>query len=415
MLITELKQIIEQISQARRIDVDILINAVKDALKVAAKKRYGNDIDVEIHYNEETYELEAFQFKEVVEDVRNDITEISFEEAEILDPECEIGDSLGIKIDISEFGRIAAQAAKQVIINKVRNAEQEKIYESYKDKKGHIVHGTVIRENKGDIIVNLGNAEAILPVKEQIPGELYNKANMRIKAYVVDVMSNEKGTQIILSRTHPYFLINLFKIEVPEIGDGVVELLGASRIPGVRSKVSVRSNDPNVDPVGACVGIRGTRVQNVVQELKGEKIDIVPWDGNSVKFVCNALAPAEVKRVVLDEENRSMEIIVEDESLSISIGKKGQNVKLASHLTKWRLDVKSESEYSKTVKNGYDSLMSIPEIGMELADSLTKKGFFSAEDICKSSVDELVKIDGLTEESASALIDEAKKVLDFKS
>jgi transcription termination/antitermination protein NusA len=414
MLMTELRQIIEQISKLRKIEENVLINAIKDALKAAAKKKYGNEIDIEIHYNEENGEIEAFQFKEVVEDIENDINQISLEEAEILDSECKLGDSLGVKMDTLEFGRIAAQSAKQVILHKVRNAEQEKIYSSYKDKKGTIVHGTVQRISKGDIIVNLSNAEGILPAREQMPGDFHNRVNSRIRTYVLDVISNERGTQIILSRTHPNFLINLFKTEVPEVSDGLVFVLGATRIPGIRAKVAVQSQDPNVDPVGACVGMRGNRVQNVVQELKGEKIDIIPWNENPVKFVCNALAPAEVTRVVLDEENRNMDIIVPDDSLSIAIGKKGQNVKLASQLTGWRLDVKTESDYSKVMKNGYDSLMSLPSVGMELADSLSRKGFFSAEEISNASIEELVKIESVSEEIALNLINAAAEFIKNK-
>ncbi len=407
MLITEIKRVIEQVSKDRGIDRDVLINALEEALKSAAKKKFGNKIDIDVQYNEESGEIDVFQFKEVTEELTDPDTQIGLEEGRRLDPECEIGDSLGVKRDTSTFGRIAAQSAKQVIIQKMRDAEREAVYSSFSDRKGEIINGIVQRIDRGDIIVNLGQTEAVLPVREQVPRESYRRGD-RIRAYIMNVLYDTRGPQIILSRTHPNFLVNLFKTEVPELSEGIVSIMGVSREPGSRSKFGVASNDSDIDPVGACVGMNGSRVQNVVQELRGEKIDIIMWHADPAKLVCNALSPAEISRVIIDEENRSMEVIVPDEFLSIAIGKRGQNVRLASKLTGWRLDVKSEALYDETMKDGYDSLMSLPGVGIGLADALYEKGFFSAEELSKGSVEDLIQIRDISEEEAGRLIEVAK-------
>ena len=344
MYIADIKRVVDQISRDKGIDRDILIHAVEEAIKSAAKKKFGSHIDIETQYNEETGEVEIFQFREVTETVTDADLEISLAEGRKLDPECEVGDSLGAKMDTSTFGRIAAQSAKQVIIQKMKDAERDVVYSSYIDRKGELINGIVQRFERGDIIVNLGQTEGILPVREQVPRENYRRGD-RVRAFILDILHETRGPQIILSRTHPTFLINLFKTEVPEISEGIVSILAAAREPGLRSKIAVSSTDSDIDPVGACVGMRGSRVQNVVQELRGEKIDIIPWHIDQAKFVCSALAPADITRVVIDEDNRTMEVIVPEESLSIAIGKRGQNVRLASKLTGWRLDVKSEDQY----------------------------------------------------------------------
>ncbi len=403
MLITDIKRVIEQVGRDKGIDAGVLISALEEALKSAARKRYGNRIDIEVKYNEELGEIEVFQFKEVVAEITDPDLQISVEDGIKLDPDCEIGDSLGTKMDTASFGRIAAQSAKQVIIQKLKDAERNAVFSNFINRKGEIINGIVQRFERGNIIVNLGQAEAVLPVKEQLPRENYRRGD-RIRAYIADVRNEAHGPQIILSRTHPDFLIALFKTEVPEISEGLVSIVGASREPGVRAKISVTSNDSDIDPVGACVGMKGSRVQNVVQELRGEKIDIIPWHADPAKFVCNALAPAEISRVIIDEANRSMDVIVPDEFLSVSIGKKGQNVRLASRLTRWRLDVKSESQYSETMKAGYESLTGLPGVSAELADALCEKGFFSAEEIRQSTPEELMNVRGVTEEKASELI-----------
>ena len=406
MFIADIKRVVEQVSRDKGIDRNVLIRALEEALKSAARKKFGSRIDIEVSYNDETGEIEVFQFKEVVEEISEPDLQIGLEEGRRLDPECEVGDSLGTKMDTTTFGRIAAQSAKQVIIQKMKDAERDVVYANFIDRKGEIINGIVQRFDRGDIIVNLGHTEGALHAREQVPRESYRRGD-RIRAYIMDILYETRGPQIILSRTHPNFLINLFKTEVPEITEGIVNIMGAAREPGVRAKIAVASNDSDIDPVGACVGMKGSRVQNVVQELRGEKIDIIPWHVDPARFVCNALAPAEISRVIIDEDNRSMEVIVPDEFLSIAIGKKGQNVRLASKLTKWHLDVISEELYSETMKSGYDSLVALPGVGISLADTLYEMGFFSAEELGKASVEDLMQIRDISEEQANDLLEAA--------
>jgi N utilization substance protein A len=410
MLITDMKRVIEQVSRDKGIEFNVLVKALEEALRSAAKKKFGNKIDIEIQYNDETGELEVFQFKEVVEEVTEPAFQISMKEGRKLDPECEIGDSLGTKMDTTTFGRIAAQSAKQVIIQKLKIAERTAVYNSFVERQGEIINGIVQRTTRNEIIVNLGQAEAILPKREQIPGENYRRGD-RIRAYIVKVLEESRGPQVVLSRTHPAFLINLFKTEVPEINEGIVTIVAAAREAGSRGKIAVSSNDPDIDPIGACVGVKGNRVQSVVQELKGEKIDIIPWHIDPAKFVCNALAPAEVSRVIIDEVNHSMEVVVPDEAQSIAIGRGGQNVRLASKLSGWNLDVKSLTDYDNSIKKGLDSMMELPGINKTLADILSKEGFFSVEDLAKVSIEELAEVSRISNEEAKDLIEDAKQAL----
>jgi len=410
MLISDIKRVVEQVSRDKGIDRDVLIKALEEALKSAARKKFGSKADIEVRYNEETGEIDVYQFKEVVEEITEPDIQITLQEGHRLDPECEIGDSLGVKMDTMTFGRIAAQSAKQVIVQKMKDAERDAVFSSFIDRKGEIINGILQRFERGNIIVNLGQTEGILPVREQVPREVYRRGD-RIRAYILDVLHDTRGPQVILSRTDPNFLVNLFKTEVPEISEGIVSIMGAAREPGSRSKISVSTKDPDIDPVGACVGMKGSRVQNVVQELRGEKIDIIPWHADPAKYVCNALAPAEISRVIIDEENRSMEVIVPDDFLSVAIGKRGQNVRLASKLTGWHLDVKSESRYSEAMKDGYDSLVQLPGVGISLADALYESGFFSAEELSKASVEDLVQIRGVDEKKAHELIEAAIEAL----
>jgi N utilization substance protein A len=403
MQISDIKRVVEQVSRDKGIDRMVLIKALEEALRSAARKKFGSKMEIEVQYNEETGEIEVFQFKDVAEVVTEPALEISLEEGRKLDPDCEIGDSLGTKMDTTTFGRIAAQSAKQVIIQKMKDAEKDAVYSSFIDRKGEIINGIVQRIDRGDIIVNLGQTEGILHVREQVPKETYRRGD-RIRAYILDVLHEARGPQIILSRTHPNFLIQLFRTEVPEISEGIVNIMGAAREPGVRAKFAVASNNSDIDPVGACVGMKGSRVQNVVQELRGEKIDIIPWHVDPAKFVCNALAPAEISRVIIDEANQSMEVIVPDEFLSIAIGKKGQNVRLASKLTGWHLDVKSETKYSKAMQSGYDSLVALPGVGISMADALYELGFYSAEEVSNASPEDLIQVRGIGEEKARKLI-----------
>jgi N utilization substance protein A len=405
-MITDLLRTIDQVSRDKGIDSKILIDALEEAVRSAAKKKFGPDYELEVNFNKEIGEIEVFEFKEVVDKVRDERLQVSLEEARKLDPESEIGDSLGIKMDTDTLGRIAAQSARQVIMQRLREAERDAVYEDFKDRKGEIINGIVQRFEKGAIIANLGKAEVELPLKEQIPNETFTQGD-RIRAYIYDVKQYSKGSQIILSRTHPNFLSALFEGEVPEISENIVKIMQVAREPGSRAKIAVASKDKDVDPVGACVGMKGSRVQAVVQELRGEKIDIVPWDPDPAKFVCNALAPAEILRVIVDEENRSMEVVVPDDQLSLAIGKRGQNVRLASRLTNWKLDVISESEYNSKLKEGYKSLLKLSGVGEKLATALYEMGFSSAEDIAKSEPADLATVKGISERRAQELIQEA--------
>lgn len=337
-----LKNTIDQIVKEKGIDKLIVLEALEQAVLSAANKKYRNTRDLEAHYNEEIGEVELFEFVTVVEEVQDSYKEIDLEEAREVDPDVEIGDSLGMKMDASDFTRIAAQTAKQVIIQKVREAERETIFNEFISRKGELVNGIVRRYEKGELIVDLGRAEAVLPQNEQAPREVYRQGD-RIKALITKIEMTGKGPQILLSRSNPGVLAKLFESEVPEIAEGIVEIKGVVREPGSRSKIAVYSHDSNVDPVGACVGMRGARVQNVVSELRGEKIDIIPWSEDVARFACNALAPAVVSKIYIDEEIKAMEIIVADDQLSLAIGKRGQNVRLAARLTGWRIDIKSET------------------------------------------------------------------------
>jgi N utilization substance protein A len=408
MFIADIKRVVEQVSRDKGIDVEILIRALEEALRSAARKKFGSKVDIEAQYSPDTGEIEVFQFKEVVEEVVEPDLEIDLIEGRKLDPECEVGDSLGTKMDTSTFGRIAAQSAKQVIIQKMKDAERDAVYSSYIDRKGEVINGIVQRVDRGNIIVNLGTTEAILPTREQIPRENYRRGD-RVRALILDVLYDTRGPQVVLSRTHPELLINLFKTEVPEISEGIVEIKGAAREPGSRAKFAVSSHDSDIDPVGACVGMKGSRVQNVVQELRGEKIDIITWHVDAAKYVCNALAPAEIARVIIDEENQAMEVIVPDEFLSVAIGKRGQNVRLASKLTGWHLDVNSESKYDEMMQLGFESLVNIPGVGEGLADAFFEKGIYSAEELADSTVEELVEIRGIGQEKAPVLLENARR------
>lgn len=352
--IINLKHAIDQLVKEKGIDRQIVLEAMEQAVLTAANKKYRNTRDLEAHYNHETGEVELFEFVTVVEEVEDSYKEISLDEAHEIDPEAEIGDSLGEKLDASGFSRIAAQTAKQVIIQKVRDAERETIYNEYSDRIWEVITGMVRRFEKGELLIDLGRAEAVLPAKEQMPREVYRPGD-RIRAIITDIRMTTKGPQIMLSRTHPSMLAKLFEAEVPEIAEGIVEINAIVRDAGSRAKIAVSSNDRDVDPVGACVGMRGARVQNVVSELRGEKIDIIPWSEDIARFACNALSPAQVSKVFVDEEKRALEIVVADDQLSLAIGKRGQNVSLAARLTGCRIDIKSESKIAESEAQEFSS------------------------------------------------------------
>jgi N utilization substance protein A len=407
----ELKRLIEQMGKDKGINKQIIIEALETAMLTAAKKKLGLNADIEAHYNEEAGEIEVFQFKTVVDTVVDNETQVSLDFARgSLDEEAQLGDSLGIKIETSTFGRIAAQTAKQIIIQKVKDAERDNIFDEYKDKKGQLLNGFVQRFDGGNIIVNLGRTEGIIPVSEQIHRESFKRGE-RIRAYVYDVKRISKGPQIVLSRTHPGFLRSLFEMEVPEISEGLIEIVNVAREPGNRSKIAVRTKDKDIDPVGACVGMRGSRVQSVVQELKGERIDIVPYSDDPVKFVCSAISPAKVDRVLIYDDNHSIEVIVPDDQLSLAIGKNGQNVRLAARLTGWKIDVKSETMVSSQSENGHKELMKLPGVDESLAERLFKEGFKSISTIASADAGALSAVPGVDEKAAQSWIDEAGRIL----
>ncbi len=400
----ELSRVIEQVSKEKGIDRAIVVTAVEQAILSAARKAMAPTIQLEAKYNPEIGEVELFKILTVVNKVSDPEVEIAIEDAHAkLDPEAQLGDELLEKLD-QRYGRIAAQAAKQNLIQRLRDAERDIIYNEFKDRKGELTHsGTVQRFEKKNIIVNLGRTDAILPEKEQIPRERYRQGD-RIRAYIHEVELNSKGPQVVLSRTHPGFLVKLFEQEVPEIYEGIVEIKAAAREPGGRAKIAVISNDPDVDPVGACVGMKGTRVQSVVQELRGEKIDIVHWTPDPAEFVCRALAPAKVSKIIMDEDDRSMEVIVPDDQLSLAIGRKGQNVRLASRLTGFKLDVRSEAEAEDEARKARSSLLAVKGLGDLNAELLYQHGFRSPEEVAQADEAQIAEIDGLTPEKAASIV-----------
>ncbi len=404
----DLKRIIDQVGKDKGISRATVVETLEKALVTAARRKYGQEREIEAHFNEDSGEIELFEFKSVVESGAS-AAEIALPDARSYDPEAEVGDQIGVKLDTTGFGRIAAQTAKQVIIQEVRNAERQIVYEEYKDRKGEIVHGVVRRIEKGNLIVDLGRAEGIVFRKEQVPREMF-RVNERIRAYVLDVLKEAKGPQIILSRACTEFLVKAFEQEVPELYEGIVSIEAAAREPGARSKIAVSSRDGDVDPVGACVGMRGSRVQAVVQELRGEKIDIVPWNTDPVRFVCAALAPAQVVRVMVDDSIRSMDVIVPDDQLSLAIGKKGQNVRLAVQLTRWKIDIKSESFMREVQAELADALAIVEGAGEYEAKLLLDHGVASLDELAETEMELLVSIPGISEESAAQVRERARQL-----
>lgn len=406
----DLKRIIEQVGRDKGIKREILIEALEAATLTAAKKKFGYQRELEAHYNEELGEIEVFEFKEVVGQTKDLYTQISLEEARNLDPEAQLGDSLGVKLEAKDFGRVPAQTAKQVITQKMKEAEREVIYNEFKERQGEVVQGVVRRFEEGGVVIDLGRTESLIPPREQITRENY-RIGERIRAYVLDIQKSAKGPQIILSRSNPRFLIELFSMEVPEIHEGIVEIKAAAREPGGRVKISVCSRDSDVDPVGACVGMKGSRVQSVVQELRGEKIDIIAWSSDPARFVINALAPAEISEVIIDERNKCMEVIVPDDQLSLAIGRKGQNVRLAVQLTGWNIDIKSEAKLKELQKQAHRILGQISGIGNKTAETLFSEGFQSLEVLANAQVEQLCSLPGIGKKSAEKILKAAKEYL----
>ncbi|WP_415064035.1 transcription termination factor NusA [Bdellovibrio sp.] len=410
---SDLSKVIDQVGKDKGIDKQVVIDAITQGMLVAARKKYGTYREIEAAYNEDTGEVELFEFKEVVprEKFIDEEVEIPYDEAQKLDPNVQLDDSIGIKLEASDLGRIAAQTAKQIIMQKVRDAERNIIFNEFEERKGEIASGIARRVEKGAIVVDLGRTEAYIPPREQIPGEQY-KPGDRIQGYLSEVRQTTRGPQIIMSRADERYLMKLFEMEVPEIYDGVVEIMAAAREPGQRAKIAVRSKDNSVDPVGACVGMKGSRVQNIVQELRGEKIDIVPWDEDITRFACNALAPAEISRVFLDDANREMEIVVPDSQLSLAIGKRGQNVRLAAKLTTWKLDIISETSAASRTAESIFNLMLIPGMSETMAQNIFQSGFGSFQAVASASVEELMTIPGYDDpDKAEKLAKEAKALV----
>jgi N utilization substance protein A len=404
----DLNRVIESVSKEKGIDKSIVVSAVEEMMLSAARRTFGAERNIESRFNEDLGEIELFEIKTVVERVTNPGVEVDLEDAHTkYDPDAQVGDEILIKLDTATMGRIAAQAAKQNLIQHIRDAERRQIYNEFKDRKSEIVSGIVQRFERKNMIVNLGRTEAILPEKEQIPHERYRQGD-RIRALILEVDLSEKGLAIILSRTANLFLIKLFEQEVPEMYEGIVEIRQCAREPGGRAKVAVYSKDSDVDPVGACVGMKGTRVQAVVQELRGEKIDIVPWTDDQAELVCRALAPAKVSKVIIDEDERAMEVIVPDDQLSLAIGKRGQNVRLAHRLSGWKLDVRSDSEAEEEARDARASLNAIPGIGDINAELLYQWGFRSAEQLAEADENNF-EVEGISPERARQVINAARE------
>ncbi len=416
---------ISRVAKEKGVDKKKILEAFVDAIRATLKKKYGYDEeDVEIEVNEETGDIEIGVYKEVVEKVTDPSKEVSLEEARKIfgeDEEIEVGDEVLIPISFEDFSRVAIQTLKQIFAQKLREAEVEAIMAEFKDRKGQLVTGYVRRIEKrkgrkgGNIIVNLGKVEAegILPESEQIPKEVYQPGD-KIKVLLKEIDTNPRtgAPKLILSRADPDFLKELFRLEVPEVYEGIVEIKAVARDVGVRAKVAVKSNDPDVDPVGACVGVRGARIQNIVQELSGEKIDIVLWSEDPAQFIENALAPAEIVQVIIDEESHSIEVVVPDDQLSLAIGSKGRNVKLASELTGWNIDIKSESEYLENAKKVKEALRQIEGITDFDVELLFHSGYFSISDVARSEPEEIEKTTGIELEKAKKYVESAKKLLE---
>lgn len=408
---TELSRIMDSVGRDKGVEKGAIVGAVEEAVLSAAQKLFrmeGKVKELEAHFNDEEGEIELFEFKTVVEEIEDPETQIGLNDAAEFDPDAEVGDVIGVRISPG-FTRIAIQNAKQKIIQKLKEAEGKVIYEEFVNRKGELVSGIARRIEKRSVIVDLGRTEAILTPDQQVPKEYY-KPKERIRAVLAEIKDTKRGPQLILSRSHADFVKRLFEAEVPEIAESIVTIKAISRDPGSRTKIAVASSDSDVDPVGACVGMRGSRVQNIIHELRGEKIDIVPWSHDNARFVCNALSPARVNKVIIDEDNRAMEVIVDDDQLSLAIGRRGQNVRLASQLTGWKIDIKTDSQIRREQQEVVSLLMTLPNVGEVTANLLYGEGFHSLEDIAFSDPKFLVKDAGLKNEEDALKIQTAARI-----
>ena len=411
----ELLQIADAVAREKGIEMDIVLSAMADAIQKAAKARYGQENDIRVDIDPKTGETKLLRVVTVVELVENDDTEISLAIAQRDNPDAALGDEVIDELPPVEFGRIATQAAKQVIVQRVREAERERQYEEFKDRVGEIINGVVKRVEYGNAVLDLGRSEAVVRRDNLIPREVFRPGD-RIRAYIQNVRREQRGPQVILSRTDPAFMSKLFMQEVPEIYDGVIEVRAVARDPGSRAKIGVISNDPGIDPVGACVGMRGSRVQAVVSELQGEKVDIIPWSPDPAAFIVNALAPAEVTKVVLDEDVQRIEVVVPDEQLSLAIGRRGQNVRLASQLTGWDIDIMTEAQESERRQTEFVErtglFMEALDVDEMIAQLLASEGFGTVEEVAYVPVEEITYIEGFDEDTAQEIQNRARDHLD---
>src|SRR5678815_5608783 len=414
----ELLQIADAVAREKWIDRRIVVTAMEAAIGKAARSRYGSETEVHADIDSKTGELRLARHMVVVEAVENSSNQISMDEARKRNPAAQVGDTIADTLPPLEYGRIAAQSAKQVIVQKVREAERDRQYIEYKDRIGDIVNGIVKRVEYGNVVVDLGRGEAIVRRDEMLPRETMRNGD-RIRAYIYDVRREARGPQIFLSRTHPQFMAKLFAQEVPEIYDGIVEIQAVARDPGPRAKIGVISRDSSIDPVGACVGMRGVRVQAVVQELQGERIDIIPWNPDPATFIVNALAPAEVTKVVLDEDTHRVEVVVPDEQLSLGIGRRGQNVRLASQLTGWQIDILTEAEESERRQKEFTQrtalFMESLDVDETVAQLLASEGFATIEDVAYVDLGELAQIEAFDEETAQELQSRAVEFIEARN
>src|SRR5246500_5645984 len=414
----ELLQVADTVARDKGIDRDEVLQAMEQAIQKAGRSKYGQEYDIRAEIDRQNGEIRLLRFREVADAIENEATQIPLGEAQRLNPEAEIGDFITDPLPPIDFGRIAAQTAKQVIVQKVRDAERQRQFLEFRDRVGEIVNGLVKRVEFGNVVVDLGRAEAMLRRDELLPRESFRQGD-RVRAYIFDVRQELRGPQIFLSRTHPQFMAKLFAQEVPEIYDGIIEIKAVARDPGSRAKIAVISRDSGIDPVGACVGMRGSRVQAVVGELQGEKIDIIPWSSDPATFVVNALAPAEVAKVVMDEEQRRIEVVVPDDQLSLAIGRRGQNVRLASQLTGWDIDILTEAEESerRTEEFRTRSQMFIDALDIDdvIAHLLVTEGFTSVEEVAFVPLQDLAGIEGFDEDVAGELQERAKVFIERKN
>jgi transcription termination/antitermination protein NusA len=411
----ELLQVADAVAREKNIDRDEVLEAMEQAIQKAGRSKYGHEHDIRAYIDRKSGDMQLARYLEVVEAVENEATQVTLAYAQRRRPGIKLGEFLVDPLPPIDFGRIAAQTAKQVIVQKVRDAERKRQFNEYKDRMGEIVNGLVKRVEYGNVTVDLGRAEAILRRDELLPREHFKNGD-RVRAFIYDVREEARGPQIFLSRTHPQFMAKLFEAEVPEIYDGIIELRAVARDPGSRAKIAVLSKDSSIDPVGACVGMRGSRVQAVVGELQGEKIDIIPWNQDAATFVVNALAPAEVAKVVLDEENHRIEVVVPDDQLSLAIGRRGQNVRLASLLTGWDIAIMTEAEESERRSEEFrtrsEVFIEALDVDDVIAHLLVAEGFSSVEEIAFAEVSELAEIEGFDEDVAAELKDRALAYLE---